>query len=999
MELHDIIQKAGKKHIYIYGAGKVGKMLLKAIKEETTTEVAAFIISGRHAVNETVNGVPVFSIDEINEKENIYIIVATMKKFREEIKKTLEDYDINDYYVLSDDLIQKIYVYNKDRKASLKLRVNEMLKLSMNSIRINSILIVSDYEKNINIPGSGKIELVSSTSFINGKYSTENAALILCLLIDWSTGVEVLLQKLFATGAEILLSFGYEHLETRNFNFFETMKAHGYQLSGFRRFYRSPRENNKEDVLMGLTVKNPSGLWMDMLCTGCGKCVQDCPGNALKLSANNLGFYKPFLNKEKCIECGICISDCPVHNFRSVKGHQQTLPECYAFMAQDDIRMTSSSGGAFYVLAYNFIQEGGYVCGAAWNEDFSVSHILIDRIEDIPKLQRSKYVRSDINEVLPQIGQLLLQNKSVMFVGCPCQVAALKHCFKDSLDKLLTVDLICSEAPSHKLFCQYLEENYDVNNIKEMGFREKSKGWRHDSFYIIDKDNNIKIKDMEDYNQTAFHNRIMMYVHCEHCCFSYIPRQGDLTLADFWGIDDHDPGLNDKKGISAVMVTTEKGKSCIDVLYQNAKIMKSVPFRWLEKNRIGNGVKPHRLRDWFYSEVQSLGFNKAVCDAYEGKFDVGLVGNWSYPNYGSELTNFALYSTIKKLGYSVLMIEWPEDSEWKPYGATQLFEREPYDNYEIAYPAENQFDMKKYNDLCRMFVQGSDQLMNPYLYKVFGKNVVLSWVDPSKKKIGYSLSFGASDVSYTEADKNDIRFYLDKFAGISVRENTAVDIMKNMFGIDSKWTLDPVFLCDKDIYEKLASTYMKNNPDEKLLFSYLLDPTDKTAHCLNYIANKKKLKLNVIADAVHDTFLYEQYNIDVLKNPSVEMWLASLINSNFVITDSFHGICFSIIFNKDFIAVCNKARGATRFTSLLGLLGLKDRLVDSIDEIESNPSLFGSIEYESVNQKLKEKKDEALHWLEEQLKNEHQVKYSDEYRIINDRFNKIEKMLNELMKH
>ena len=371
---------------------------------------------------------------------------------------------------------------------------------------------------------------------------------------------------------------------------------------------------------------------------------------------------------------------------------------------------------------------------------------------------------------------------------------------------------------------------------------------------------------------------------------------------------------------------------------------------------------------------------KATCD-------IGLVGNWSYPNYGTELTYYAFYKLLKELGYSVLMVEWPENSQWKPYGCTQLFEKEPYLMQEIACPASNCYEMKDYNKQCHMFIQGSDQLLHPHLYQIFGKNINLKWVQPDKKKIGYALSFGHEEVVYELDDKRELNFYLKGYDAISVREDSGVWLMNKQFGLDVQHVLDPIFLCNKIEFEKLANKY--RTPERKL-FAYIVDPDVETDMQLQNVATLMKLKLILFHDALY-------INNPIQKGLSVERWLAGLLESELVIADSFHAISFAILFRKRFLAIQNNVRGATRFKSILSKLGLENRLFNNLKDALQSSLCYEEIDYYKVENILEKERRNSLCWLKKALEEEHSTKYSDEYWILNNHQMELEARVSQLL--
>lgn len=206
-------------------------------------------------------------------------------------------------------------------------------------------------------------------------------------------------------------------------------------------------------------------------------------------------------------------------------------------------------------------------------------------------------------------------------------------------------------------------------------------------------------------------------------------------------------------------------------------------------------------------------------------------------------------------------------------------------------------------------------------------------------------------------------YWLRRFDALSVRETYAVDICQNIFGLEAKKVMDPVFLCDVQEYEKLAeeSGLRKDKP---YLLSFILDPNESKRNAITSISSTLNMDyINLInADDI------EQNKAKLgLKNTKadadIEQWLFYYKNADFVITDSFHGTCFAIIFRKKFISIANYQRGANRFISLLEEIGLEDRLVKDIHEISTRPELFDEIDYDSVFDVINPKVAESLQWL------------------------------------
>lgn len=979
MRYLDSFEQLKSEKIYIYGAGMIARLLIKEIYGMKNLKIVACIISESTSKDDKMDGIPIINISQVKNNIEIPIIIATLSDCHIEISKQIEKYQCENYYAISERMFQEIrekHINKKNEYASQKLRINEMRKMA-SAQKIQGI-VITDKKEEISKFLDNDVTIVSSVEFLQNKFVLGDNKNITVILIQWEKLWQKVIEKVFSYNVEVILSYRYKYIKIDSFSLIKFIKNKFYQLTATQRFFRDEKEYNTEDILLKFDKRTVFNMTQNKLCTSCGLCMLQCSQNAITMIKDEFGYEKPYCDFDKCISCNQCLEICPIYK---VNYQEEQYPKCFTYMAEDEIRLTSSSGGFFSEAALEILNDYGYVCGAAWENDFSVKHIIIDSVDDLSKLKMSKYVRSNITQVLPKLKDALKKKKKVLFCGCPCQVAAVKIYLKNYLENLFTIDLICAETPSHWLIEQYLKENYDIDKIQEIGFRDKATGWRHDSFHVINKNGEKILKHIEDVCQKAFHSRLMMPIECEHCNFIVFPRVGDLTIGDAWGVTDYNPHFNDGKGTSTILINSQKGKYLYEKVSKKAKLSVETPIEWTFKNRTVDSVKPHPSRDRFYKEIEEFGFTKAVEDAYHYQYDIGLVGNWSYPNYGSELTYYALYNILKDMGYSILMIEWAEDCEWTPYGVTQLFEDEPYQNFEIAYSVRDHSEFEKYNKQCRMFVQGSDQLLHPYLYEVFGRNVTLDWVDSDKKKIGYALSFGDSNIKYEDSVRRTIAFHLDKFDAVSVREDSGVVLMKELFSVSAVQVLDPVFLCDFSKYMLIASKYI-NVSQGKKLFAYILDCI-KDKNVLEKIATKLELNLQIVEDAAR------QNN----KNISVEKWLAGIINSNFVITDSFHGMCFAIIFQKDFVAVCNQKRGTTRFLSLLKLLGLQHRLIWNLSELLNESLIFEKIDYKAVYKILNEKKEESIQWLKNALCKPHIVKYTDEYCALHEEFKRLEKMI------
>lgn len=208
-------------------------------------------------------------------------------------------------------------------------------------------------------------------------------------------------------------------------------------------------------------------------CYGCGACEQTCHVEAIKMIQDDEGFYYPIINSQICIHCGKCIKVCPSVKEKDINASK---PNCFAVCANNKIRIKSSSGGVFTLIAQEILSTKGVVCGAAFNQEFELRHMIIDSAKELDDLRGSKYVQSKIGVIYREIESYLNQGTKVFFVGTPCQVAGLKAYLKAKTENLLTADLVCHGVASQLVFNQYIEENFGKKNIKKFVFRTKEFG-------------------------------------------------------------------------------------------------------------------------------------------------------------------------------------------------------------------------------------------------------------------------------------------------------------------------------------------------------------------------------------------------------------------------------------------------------------------------------------------------------------------------------------------
>ena len=721
-----------------------------------------------------------------------------------------------------------------------------------------------------------------------------------------------------------------------------------------------------------------------LYCTGCTACYSVCPCDSIEMLPDEDGNIVAVINQETCIDCGKCKEVCPLLN--PVKAHSliDYEEELYAVMADGKTRLQSSSGGLFSVVAESFLNKKGVVYAVVFDEEFHAIFKRITNIKELPDARGSKYVQSEPRGIFFTIQKDLEDGIEVCFVGLPCQVAGLIAYLNKDYQNLFLVDMICNFAPPYKIFDRYINEDLNKDRIKELRFRTKEFGWVADVCRVTYEDGSMAFRRKgNDWFQKGYHQRLYMPKKCENCHFSGYPRLSDITIGDFWHIEDYDPDLNDGAGTSICLINTNKGKSIFGSIKESLETCENVPFALLAKNR-QEKVCPHTGRDRFYKLLDKYSFGKAVDYSLNKKYDVAVLGVWSEDNYGSELTYYALYSFLKAQGLEVLMVERPESSPWKPNEVPVLFENNPYDKDDLSPLFTSVSDMRRLNSQCQSFVLGSDQMWHSDLFESFGEFAYLDYIHENKNKISYATSFGKETWDAPESQRALIAYYLNRMNYVSVREQSGVEICRDKFGINAEWMLDPVFLCSKQIFVDHSS---KPDISQEYIAAYILDVTEEKQAALRYLSKQYDMPINIITDARNPRKTF--WDIPVRFDATCEDWLGSIINAKYVVTDSFHGMCFATIFHKPFIAFINETRGATRFKEYLTRFDFKDRAVWDPQLVITNNMGFEKVDWDKFDKTIDALKNHCSEWLLSAISNERNVSLSD-FDVLGDKIARIQ---------
>ncbi len=682
-------------------------------------------------------------------------------------------------------------------------------------------------------------------------------------------------------------------------------------------------------------------------CAGCSACANICPCGAISMNQNNEGFYTPYIDESKCSNCGLCEKICPQIN--DIKKNTKK-PKVYAVMAEDEIRRRSSSGGVFSVIANEILARGGVVCGAAFDENWVVKQTIIDNMKDLDKLRRSKYVQSFVSETLfKDIKNYLNQERYVLFVGTPCQVAGLKSYLKKDYNKLILIDLLCSKVPSAKAFRKFLSDNYGINEIKDINFRNKENGWACSC--INTYTNNINC------NRSWFQmflRSLCMNNSCITCKYTSIDRVGDITMGDFWRIADLNPKLDDNKGTSLVLINNTKGENFFKKLKWKTIKKMSVKDALYSNKVLSSPFSAHTNMKLFYDKLEITDFNTLVTDCLSGKYNPAILNWWWNSNRGAILTCYALQELLKTMGYNPFVIKYiPKDHYWKSY-PNNISERFANKYLNLTHWVHTHNEMRKLNSQFSTFIVGSDQVFNPVLNKFMGELCYLNFVDYGKTKISCAASFGIPNFESELLLKERVKYYLSRFNHISVREKDAVDLLRNEFNIEGTFILDPVFLIDKQKYIDIAQT-SQNQQTEDFIAYYFINPKnrDQKTKILDDFSKKLNIK-----------------TVDIKqKGYGVEDWLYSIKNAKFVITDSFHCSCFSVMFHKKFLSLAWSDIDS-RLNTLKEMTGINKRIMYTLDfSSDMADELLKDENWQEIDEKIKPMKEFSINWIKNAIQN------------------------------
>ena len=300
-------------------------------------------------------------------------------------------------------------------------------------------------------------------------------------------------------------------------------------------------------------------------CCGCNACGDVCAHGAITFKTDIEGFWYPVVDETKCVDCRLCERVCPELHIGELKKNDNNPPVTVAAINKNmAVRWDSTSGGAFSALAEVMYEQGGYVSGAVYDENFLVHNFVSDKPEDLSRLRSSKYLQSNAEGLYVRIRELLRNGKKVLACGTPCQMAALRLFLHKDYDNLVIVDFICRGVNSPKVYRKYLDslERKYGGKVVYVKAKNKELGWRNLTRKVVFDNGKVYYGvKMDDNFRRGYHTNVFCRPSCYTCQYKGFPRIADITIADYWGIEKINKNLDNNIGTSMILLNSKKGEN------------------------------------------------------------------------------------------------------------------------------------------------------------------------------------------------------------------------------------------------------------------------------------------------------------------------------------------------------------------------------------------------------------------------------------------------------
>lgn len=328
-------------------------------------------------------------------------------------------------------------------------------------------------------------------------------------------------------------------------------------------------------------------LCREELCTGCSACFAVCPQNCIQMIEDTEGFLRPQIDERRCTNCGRCVQTCPI--LKAPERHKRETTAFAAMHMDEQVRLNSTSGGVFTLLSKWVLEQDGFVFGAAYTGTFQVAHRCAQRLEDVEPLRTAKYAQSAIGNTYIQIKSLLEEGFYVLFSGTPCQIEGLRAYLNREYERLILVDIICHGVASPAVWQHYI----DYRSIKDasgtapaaINLRSKESGWpKYSVHFDYENSNCYSAINSEDPFLRGYVGNLYLRPSCYQCQFKGASRNSDFTLGDYWGVWSQLPEYDDSKGVSLLLLHSEKARKIWVQMSAEVKCQEIDCMKALEEN-------------------------------------------------------------------------------------------------------------------------------------------------------------------------------------------------------------------------------------------------------------------------------------------------------------------------------------------------------------------------------------------------------------------------------
>lgn len=601
------------------------------------------------------------------------------------------------------------------------------------------------------------------------------------------------------------------------------------------------------------------------------------------------------------------------------------MKETYlAYNKDDNIRLKSSSGGVFYSLAKQIIEKQGVVFGAVWTKNWGVKIVSAETLDEIIPMMSSKYVKADMSDSRERCKEFLDAGRIVLFTSIPCQIHSLKKFLGKEYENLYTCEVCCHGTMPVKIWHDYLKtiEKKD-NPIVSINMRDKTYGWDDFSFRVDYKNGETFSESfMDNLYMQAFLNNKYLNNCCYKCKYKNDYSIADFCIGDFWGALEQREYIKEDKGVSFIEVQSDKAQNLLatnhDLFFKEIKHTDILKFNGGKHNEICKEQKRKYDSSIFIKQKR-----------------IGVITLYLNNNIGGILQAYALQQTLYRLGYDNDIITY--DFNNMPQLHLDFVNTHLKTKRLDFYKGYKSLRESKY----LTYIVGSDQVWRKEYALNYWEDYFLKFTKGwNVKRIAYAASFGINDKSDWQFDNvEDVRVqsYLSKFDDISCREIDGTDIIQHRYNLPAVNVCDPTLLLSIGDYIDLCKGEKYRGGD---VFVYTLEETLESVTAI-----RQFIKLNRMSAIMCD-------------DRSVQDWLACMNDCKYVITDSYHGCLFAMIFQKPFICVKNGVRGNSRIDTLIEKFHLENNVLDNWGQLP-----FAKFNYEDKSEIIKQYREESLNWL------------------------------------